>query len=224
MKRSALKKFAWAGVLLAAFVLFTIAVAAVDVQPIGPAGSAVGFATVNGFMFDRIGVHLVWHQITNWLGVTALCPVFVFAMMGLYQLIRRNDIRKVDRRLIALGAFYALLTVCYLLFEVIEINCRPIILNKELEASYPSSHVMLVICVVVTAAMQLRSLLPGRKQLRRAVGMIAWVISAVTVVGRMLSGVHWFTDIVGGVLASTAMIALYCGAVDLLDPALHPGE
>ena len=222
MKQNALRKFVLAGALIAVFLLFTIAVALVDVRPIGPDGSEVGFAAINQFVFDMIGVHLVWYQLTDWLGIAAIFLVLAFAAKGLCQMIRGRAVGKVDVRLIALGTLYVLVAACYLLFETFVINCRPVILSGELEASYPSSHVMLVVCVTLTAAKQFHLLFPGRKKLCRVFEIIAWVFAAVTVVGRMLSGVHWFTDIVGGVLASAAMIALYFAELDLLDPTLHP--
>ena len=36
-----------------------------------------------------------------------------------------------------------------------------------------------------------------------------WIFALLMVVARLLSGVHWLTDIVGGVLLSTGLVTLY---------------
>lgn len=210
------KHFIFAGLLFLSFVLFTVLAACFDVAPIGPEGSTVGFATANGFVFDLLGVHLVWYAITDWLGVVAIAFAFGFALVGLCQLIRRKSICKVDWEILALGGFYILVIACYLFFEQVVINCRPVILGESLEASYPSSHTMIVVCIMATSAMQFRALCPNRKKLCRGVDITAVVISAITVFGRLISGVHWFTDIVGGLLLSAALVWLYYAAVKSL--------
>ena len=194
----------WAG-----FVLFTLLLTCVDVQSIGPQGATVGFATVNEWAFQLLGVHLQWYHLTDWLGVVAIAIAFGFAVAGLYQWVKRKSIRKVDRYILALGGFYLLVIGCYIFFEKVVINCRPILMDGNLEASYPSSHTMIVVSIMATAAMAFRALCPQKKGWCLAVDIFAAVVIAVTVMGRLIAGVHWLTDIVGGLLLSAALVATY---------------
>lgn len=191
------------GLLFVLFAGFTIAVSAADVQPIGPEQSEVGLAAVNQFVFQKLGVNMQWYHLTEWLGMAVLTVPLCFAAMGLQQLIRRKSLWKVDAPLLLLGVFYALVAACCVLFEKVVINYRPVVLGEGLEASYPSSHTLLAVCVMASAAMTIRRplRLPGKA--------ICAAIIAVTVLGRLLSGVHWFTDIIGGVLLSAALVMLY---------------
>lgn len=198
--------------LWAAFVLFTLLLTCVDEQPIGPQGATVGFATVNGWAFQLLGVHLLWYHLTDWLGVAAIAIAFGFAVVGLYQWVKRKSIRKVDRHILVLGGFYLLVIACYLFFEKVVINCRPILMDGNLEASYPSSHTMIVVSIIATAAMAFRALCPQKKGWCLAVDIFAAVVIAVTVIGRLIAGVHWLTDIVGGLLLSAALVVSYWAA------------
>lgn len=195
--------------LWAAFVLFTLLLTCVDVQSIGTQGSAMGFATVNGWAFQLLGVHLLWYHITDWLGVVAIAIAFGFAVVGLYQWVKRKSLRKVDRHILVLGGFYLLVIACYLFFEKVVINCRPILMYGSLEASYPSSHTMIVVSIMATASMAFRALCPWRRGWCLAVDVFAAVVISVTVMGRLIAGVHWLTDIVGGLLLSAASVATY---------------
>ena len=195
--------------LWAAFLLFTLLLTCVDVQSIGPQGSAVGFATVNGEVFQLLGVHLLWYHLTDWLGVAAIAIAFGFAVVGLYQWVKRKSLRKVDRYILALGGFYLLVIACYLFFEKVVINCRPILMDGNLEASYPSSHTMIVVSIMATASMVFRALCLQKKGWCLAVDIFAVVVIVVTVMGRLIAGVHWLTDIVGGLLLSAALVATY---------------
>ena len=197
-----------AALLLVAFALWTVLVCAVDVQPIGPNGTAVGFATLNSAVHRFTGVHMELYVITDWLGLVPIALALGFAALGLCQWMRRKSPWRVDRSILVLGGFYVAVAAAYIFFEMLVINYRPILIDGRLEASYPSSTTVLVLCVMPTAAMQLRARIRHRFLRRLAVLAIA-LFSAFTVGARLFSGVHWFTDIVGGVLLCTGLVGLY---------------
>lgn len=206
------RKIAVGCILLAAFVLWTAAVCLVDVQPIGPEGSAVGFAAVNGFVHDLTGVNMTLYVITDWLSVIPLGVVMGFAALGLRQWIQRKSLWKVDRSILSLGGFYLAVGAVFVFFEIVAVNFRPVLIDGVLEASYPSSTTMLVLYVMGSAMVQLRlrikNLLLGRWM---SVAVSAFM--ALMVIGRLLSGVHWLTDIIGGALLSGGLVAIYDGVV-----------
>ena len=193
---------------LAGFVLWTILASLLDVQCIGPQKSAVGFATVNGWFHDLTGVHMELYVLTDWLSLIPLGIVVGFAILGLSQWIRRKSLGKVDRDLLLLGGFYGLVLLMYVLFEGLEINYRPVLIEGILEASYPSSTTMLVLCVMLTAVMQANMRIRNPKW-KNWLAWTLWIFTAVMVVGRLISGVHWLTDIIGGILLSNGLVLLY---------------
>ena len=202
------KSFIVSMCLLAAFVLWTVAICFVDVRAIGPQGSSVGFAGINGFVHNLTGVHWGLYNITDWLG---LVPIFVcmgFGILGLIQWIKRKSIRKVDYDIFVLGGFYIVTIAAYLFFESIVINYRPVLINGYLEASYPSSTTLLVMCVMPTSVMQFNSRIKS-KVLRNIIAVAIIAFIAFMVIGRLVSGVHWFTDIVGGALLSAGLVTMY---------------
>lgn len=194
------KHFLKACTLLASFALWTLLISTVDVQTIGPRDSAVGFATVNGFIHRLFGVHMTLYVITDWLGFVPVAVGFGFAVWGLVQWIKRKNILKVDRSILVLGGFYIVTLVAYLLFEEVVINYRPVLIGGYLEASYPSSTTLLVLCVMPTAAIFSKN---------KIIKGIIYGFMAFMVIGRLASGVHWFTDIMGGILLSAGLVYLY---------------
>ena len=199
---------------LICFIVWTLMVSSVDVQPIGPEKSTVGFATVNGWFHNLTGTNMNLYIITDWLGLVPVAVGFGFAILGLYQWIRRRHILKVDRSLWVLGGFYILTLAAYLLFEEIVINYRPVLINGYLEASYPSSTTLLVLCVMPTAMLQFHIRIENGIR-RRCVQIAIGVFILFMVIGRLLSGVHWVTDILGGILLSAGLISLYAAVADV---------
>ena len=194
--------------LFIAFALWTALICIVDVSPIGPNNSMVGFATLNKAVHSLTGVNMTLYVITDWLGLVPIITAFCFAVLGLIQLIKRKSILRVDRSIIALGIFYIAVITTYILFEYVVINYRPVLINGYLEASYPSSTTMLTLTVMITAIMQLQDRIKNNA-LKNAITLIIALFTAFMVIGRILSGVHWITDIIGGALISAALITLY---------------
>lgn len=201
--------------LFVAFALWTMLIKNIDVQSIGPRGSSVGFATINRTFHEMTGVHMVIYSITDWLGLIPLFCVMGFAILGLVQWMRRKRLRKVDKDIFILGGFYILVMGVYLFFEFYVVNYRPILLDGFLEASYPSSTTMLVMCVMPTTMMQIKKRIRNKK-LRYAIQGAILVFSLFMVIGRLFSGVHWLTDIIGGVIISSGLVFLYYSMICVL--------
>ena len=221
MKQKSTFFLAMSGLSFLLFGLLTTLVLLVDVRPVGPGGSAVGLASLNLFVLQCLGGSPFWYRLTEALGLTAILCAAGFALIGLLQLLQRRSFRPVDRRLRYMGGFYALVLAVYLLFEALPVSFRPILVNGKLEASYPSSHTVLVLCVMGTALLYLHSM-EGRCPTRLLLGGACLLAMVLTVLGRLLSGVHWCTDVIGGVLVSSGLVLLYAAAVARLDISGHP--
>lgn len=195
-------------ILFILFITFTLMTKNVDVKPIGPLGSSVGLSSVNQFFFNCWGVNLFWYHLTDWLGLVAIMFACGFALLGLFQLIKRRSLKKVDSDILLLGIFFTGIICCYIFFDEVVINYRPILMNERLEASYPSSHTMIVVSIMSLSMIQFHHRIKNKKLLL-TLDIFCIVIIIITVIGRMISGVHWFTDIIGGLLLSATLIMLY---------------
>lgn len=208
MKENTKKELQAGIVLLAAFALWTVLIRHIDVQNAGPNGTEIGFATVNVWFHRLTGVHLLVYTITDWLGLIPIIICMGFGVLGLVQLIKRRSLRMVDSDILLLGAYYVLVILCYLLFEMVPINYRPILIDGNLEASYPSSTTLLVLSVMPSLKYQIDKRI-ANPVTRKAIAVFVIVFSAFMVVGRLIAGVHWITDIIGSVFLSSGLFMIY---------------
>ena len=195
-------------VLVAAFALWTVVIRLIDVQNAGPLGSEVGFATINVWFHRLTGVHMLIYTITDWLGLVPIIICMCFGVLGLVQLVKRRSLLKVDSDILLLGAYYVVVILGYLLFEMVPINYRPILINGNLEASYPSSTTLLVLSVMPTLKYQIDRRI-ANPATRTAITVFVIVFSAFMVIGRLIAGVHWITDIIGSVFLSSGLFMIY---------------
>ena len=198
--------------LLVVFIIWTILIMIIDVQPIGAKGTDVGFAGFNSWIHSLTGVHMTLYTITDWLGLIPICVCFLFAGIGVWQLATKKQLLKVDHDIILLGAYYILVIVCYLIFEIYPINYRPILIEGALEASYPSSTTLLVLSIMPTLTFQIRRRMQ-HSAVRKIIIALIEIFSLIMVVARLISGVHWCTDIIGAILLSVGLLDVYKGLV-----------
>lgn len=215
-------KIALASICGACFIGLIVLVRCVDVQPIGPEGTSIGLSHLNQYFFTLCGVNILWYDITDYLGIFAILIAGIFALIGLVQLIKRRSLFQVDHEILALGGLYIVVIGLYVLFEFAIVNYRPIIMPDALqpEASFPSSHTMLV-CTIMGSTMMVIGEYIENTTLRRIIQVLCAVIIVVMVVGRLLCGVHWFSDILGGVLISATLLTLYSLALDRMHQPKH---
>lgn len=205
-----MKKFANSYIFASLFIFFSLWIRLFDVQPVGPESSSIGFAGLNVAVHELFGMHLFWYKLTQLLGVTAIAVAAVFAVVGFIQLVQRKSLLKVDKKILMLGVIYILVILLYVLFEKVPFNYRPVVLDpaEGLEPSYPSTHTMIILTIFGTAIGVIGDYLKNTK-LVLLLKIICLVIMAVTIVGRLICGVHWFTDIAGGVIISLFFINLF---------------
>ena len=206
-----MKKKGWlaAGICAVLFIILILLVKKVDTAVIGNTGKEVGLSALNRLLYKETP-NMTWYFVTEVLGYLALLVAAAFAVLGMVQMIQRKSLLKVDPSILALGGLYIVVLGIYALFNKVVINYRPIMLPDELapEASFPSSHTMLAIVVLGSGMMVLPDYLTDRKLLR-SVQSAGLAMMAILVFGRLLSGAHWLTDIIGGVLISAALLAAF---------------
>ena len=208
MKKQTIKKLIIPILSLALFVVLTIFVQLVDVKPIGPYNSLVGFSKLNLFVHNLTGTNMLLYIITDWLGLVPIAFALGFAVLGLVQWIKRKSLKNVDYNLFVLGGFYIVVMAVYVLFEIVPINYRPVLINGFLEVSYPSSTTMLTMCIMPTSLIQLNSRIKN-KTFKRIVEILIITFTVFMVLARLISGVHWLTDILAGALISISLTTTY---------------
>ncbi len=202
------KKTIAAAVLYGLFLLLILLLKTTDVEPAGPAAAAVGLAGLNSGFFDLVGQHPLLTDLSNGIGGIAIATVLFFAFLGLLQLIKRKSFVAVDTDLYLLAGLYAAIFILYLFFLKFIINFRPVLEDGELAASFPSSHTLLGITVFGSAALQFKRRLSDKK-LRTAVVLICQILTLLIILFRLLCGLHWLTDILGGALIGSALLLTY---------------
>lgn len=178
-----------------------------DVSKIGPKNSSVGFSKLNDFFRDFFSSNMTIYKITEVLGIVAILLVALYGFLGFMQLVRRKNVFRVDKEILSLGGLYACVLIIYVLFEKCIINYRPVLIDGKLEASFPSSHTMLAIVVCLSSVMVSKKYI--NKKYVDKFNLFTLVLMALIVLGRIISGVHWISDIIGGVLISLTLLSYF---------------
>ena len=205
-----MKKKYWLTIILGVMVIFlTVSLLFIDKKAVGPGGSEVGFATLNSSVFEKVGVSKTWDKVTDIALAAVIASGAVFAIYGLIQWIKNKKFSKIDWDIRMLGVVYAIMAVLYVLFEkLLVVNYRPVLENGVLEASFPSTHTMIAVTVGLTVALTLGKYVKNKAASRILAGVLI-VMVLVIAAGRILAGMHWTTDVLGGLLYGATLVSLY---------------
>lgn len=198
---------------LVSSIIFIVLLKTIDIKCTALINSCIEFATINQFIYNKIEVNLTWYTITDWLGIIPILMSMVYTIVGFKQMIKRKSIKKVDKEIIILGIFYIIVISTYVIFEKYIINYRPIFMNGFLEASFPSSHTLMTICLCGSSIIINNKLF--KNNFTKILNIISLIIIFITIIGRLISGVHWFTDIIGGILISSYLLMLFYSFLNL---------
>ena len=208
------RNFFISAILILLAIGFTVLVKVVDVKQVGVNETSIGFATVNQFIFNLLGVNMIWYHITDWIGLVPIFMSMAYALIGFVQLVKRKSLFKVDKEIIILGIFYIIVIGLYLFFEKVIVNYRPILMDGFIEASYPSSHTLMTACLCGSSIIVNRKLFNNK--ITKFMNILSIAIILITIIGRLVSGVHWFTDIIGGIFISIALLMTLYSRINLI--------
>jgi undecaprenyl-diphosphatase len=207
MKNS--KKYLISSIILVIIaIIFTILVKVFDKGAIGPNNTIVGMQVINDYFKNMFPFNETLYKITKYAGFVPLLFGVYYAIIGLMQLIKGKSLKKVDNRIYLIGGFYILVLILYLFFEKVALNYRPVIIDGELEASFPSTHTLLAICFFISSAMVSKYYIKN-DTLRKVINIFSIVFMFFIVIGRMICGCHWFTDIIGGIIISLTLLNIF---------------
>lgn len=207
------KKLIFGITLLGVFIIWTIGLLIIDRQAIGPNNSVVGYSTMNKWFFNLTGVNWILYNITDWGGIPPIFLGITFAVIGIIQLIKRKNILKVDIEILILGIFYIIVFLIYIIFDFVVINRRPVLINGYSEASYPSSTTFLSITFMLSTITMIKKYILNKK-IELTLILVAYLYMLFLVIGRMLSGVHWLSDILGSVFIGVSLVMFFEFAIN----------
>ena len=212
--KSKRRNFFISAILILLAIGFTVLVKVVDVKQVGVNETSIGFWAVNQFVFNLFGVNMIWYHITDWIGLVPIFMSMAYALIGFVQLVKRKSLFKVDKEIIILGIFYIIVIGLYLFFEKVIVNYRPILMDGFIEASYPSSHTLMTICLCGSSIIVNKKLFNNK--ITKFMNILSIAIILITIIGRLISGVHWFTDIIGGSFISIALLMTLYSTINLI--------
>ena len=195
-------------ILVLVAIIFTVLVKVIDKGSIGPDNTIVGFQAINDYIKNMFPFNETLYKITKYAGFIPLAFALYYAYIGFMQLLKKKSLKKVVSKIYLIAGFYVVVLVLYVLFDKIAINYRPVIIDKELEPSYPSTHVLLAMCFCLSSVIMSKYYMK-KDSIRKVVNIGTWLLMLFIVIGRMICGCHWFTDIIGGILISLALLNIF---------------
>ncbi len=193
-------------IFLIMFVILTLLVAFCDYEE-----NATGLISFNRF-FGSFLYNRSLDIISDIFLIIAILSMFVAAGVGLYQLISNKSIKKVDRDILLFGISIILMITIWISFDYLSIAYRPYVVDGY-KPSFPSTHLL-----VVSSTYIIISWMINKRCNKQIITIITYAISFIVIIltfaFRILSGMHWFTDCLGGLLMGLS-IAFFLITIDL---------
>ena len=209
MKKNKLKINAiLSGVLTLCFVLFTILVKCVDTAYVGATDKKIGFSSLNAIFYNNIQVSDLFDKLSDVLMIISIAIIALAVVVSVVQLVKRKSLKKIDREFYAFAIVLVLMVCVYVMFEIIDLNFRPVLIDGKVEASYPSSHTMLELTVFMCLMVYGLSNLKSNKQ-KIICSLVLGALIIAVVLFRVLSGMHWATDIIASIILSLMLTSYY---------------
>lgn len=189
------------------FILLMILLNA-DKAVIAESGKEVGLSSINNLVKYSYKENL--DLMTDLLFYVTFTVVVFEGCLGIIQLVTRKSLFKVDKEIIIFGISLVVMVVLWLVFDhLLKINVRPIDAN---EGSFPSTHVMMATFLALAShafiCMKYETRLP--KYLSLVLAII--IISTITF-GRVACGMHYITDVTGGLFMGLALYFITFGII-----------
>lgn len=200
--------FSITAALFVVFAVFTIIAKFVDTSLVLTTNTKIGLSSINKPIFDSIKISDAWGTVSTVLFLVAALVALALIVIGVKEFIKTKQLSKVNHKILFLIGLYMLTVFFYFLFEILIVNYRPLLDEGLAKASYPSSHTLLVCVVCLSACFVVPDYIKN-KPLKITIISLLILISLLTPVTRMLAGMHWFSDIIGSLLLSAALVMCY---------------
>ncbi len=152
-------------------------------------------------------------KVSDALMVAGILPLLAIGVLGVREVIRKRSLKIRAEYYIYLVMMVILAGLYFVFDHLLVINYRPIF-TTPLEPSFPSTHTMLIVGVTAMSLVLIRKIIGNstRKYIRiseKIVDVFFILAMVMMPVLRVLSGEHWLTDAVGGVIFGLAVAAVF---------------
>ncbi len=177
-------------------------------------GVEVGLSSINK-KFLVSAYDESWDIVSDVSLYVSLMSIIGLAFYGIIQWISNKSPFKVEKDILICGIFIVLCFIFWIFFDKMSINTRPITVEGKIEASFPSTHVF----ITTFSLFSLCSIIASRNK-KKSLNIPCFIVSSIycflAFLGRVLSGMHWMTDAIGGLLLGFALYFIQVGIFHLL--------
>ena len=206
---------ALSGIMLIIILVFIVLLKKVNVGTNGDKN--IGLSKINLAIYNSLGTNKIMDIISTIILAMAGALALFFVVIGIIEVVKRKKLEMLDNSIKALALVYVITGWIYLIFDyILVINYRPTTECISSSPSFPSTHTMLILMIFLTGITVLEGLIKNKKLLY-FVEIGFGLLGILAIVTRMLSGKHWFTDIIAGILFAIMLYFFHKFIIELLN-------